>query len=189
METTMTLSKIKAVISYWYRQMPWQWKAAFALLILLVSVAPLLMISAQERLKEARHAVLVGKSNLHDARKRSAGLLEAGSYDALQSFEASFPDQTVIPASIKKLLDIAGEQHLILKQADYKMIKGDTRGVIGYQIIMPVTGAYPNLMAFLFKVLSQVPNLALTNVSFGRKTIADGMVEANITMTLYIRHS
>lgn len=189
MEIAMISTRLQAVFTYWNRQLPWQWKAAIVLSVLMLVIAPLVIVSASSALQQARHAAVTGKASVKDQRKKSAGLLEIGSLEAVQSFEAEFPEQKTLPDSIQKLLDIAAKKGVILKQADYKAVKGDAGDLIGYRMQMPVAGTYPNLMAFVFSLLAELPNLALNDMSFNRQSIAAGIVDANITMTLYIRHS
>jgi hypothetical protein len=55
-----------------------------------------------------------------------------------------------------------------------------------YQILLPVSGSYPQLRRFLHAVLSQVPALVLENVDIKRKQIADVQLDGRVRMTLYL---
>lgn len=99
----------------------------------------------------------------------------------------ALPARTDMPAILDQLFEQAARAHLSIDTARYEI--GATRGgaAVRHQVAFPVTGPYPQIRAFIDATLAAMPEVALTDLSFARKTIGEGDVEAQIRMTIYTR--
>jgi len=97
----------------------------------------------------------------------------------------ALPARTDIPAILRQLFNEAAHSHLAIDTGKYEIKETKTSGVVRYQIAFPVTGPYPHIRSFIDATLSRMPAVALNDLVFERKSIADGDVEAQLRMTVY----
>jgi hypothetical protein len=86
---------------------------------------------------------------------------------------------------LAKLQGLARGAGLAWRSADYRLAESKDR-LERYQIALPITGAYTQIRTFLQSVLTDIPVLSLDQVSFRRRTVNDGRVEADIVLSLYV---
>ncbi len=187
MASQLNMMRVKSDLLAWVRHLNWPWLAAFALLAACLGFY--LSVVAPER-----HALVVLKQQLATIQNGEAGL-KAASQDnirslpegQLEAFYEKFPAENSVPDTLEKMIQLAQKKGLSPKQASYRIIKNNPGELLGYQIILPIKGAYPNIMTFAFELLAAIPNVSLDNVSFQRQKIGDNIIEATLKMTLYIK--
>lgn len=97
------------------------------------------------------------------------------------------PGRAEMPALLRRLFREATQARLALDTGRYE-VKSTTRGeVVRHRVVFPVTGAYPQIRAFLDAILSKMPEVALSDLVIERKSIGDGDVEAQIQLTVFTR--
>lgn len=106
--------------------------------------------------------------------------------EQLASFYKFFPAQTTAPQWLNKIYSAARRHGLQLAQGDYHATQENTGRLLRYQITLPVKGSYSQLRHFIDTVLSDIPHLALNNISFERQKIGEGLIEGKIKFTLYL---
>jgi hypothetical protein len=183
----MTLLRLKSRIIHWARQLTWSWLASLAMLLVCFAAYFVALVPMRQAIKEQRthlDNVLRDEKHLQLTSMESARRAPSGQLD---TFNQAFPFENSVTDSIEKLIDDAQKKGLNPKQAQYRLIKTNPGSLMGYQIILPIKGAYPKILEFVFEVLADIPNLALDNISFQRQKIGDSLIEANLMMTLYIR--
>ncbi len=119
----------------------------------------------------ARHAVQAAAATADDPRR----LLD------------SLPIRTEVPRLLGVILAQADGAGLSLDSGKYDISSQHTGGVTRYNVSFPVSGPYPAVRSFIDEVLKAVPTAAISELSIERKSIADGIVEANVRLTLYTR--
>jgi hypothetical protein len=72
-----------------------------------------------------------------------------------------------------------------IRSADYRMHKTGTR-VERYEIVLPLTGSYPQIRAFLGRALTEIPVLSLDQLALKREREQGGAVQAEARMTLHL---
>lgn len=122
-------------------------------------------------------SVQAGKANHLDPRRQ------------LTEFYRQFPTKESAPDWLAKIEAAAEKHRLQLLEGDYRLANEPSARLTRYQITLPLNGAYPDIRGFLKEVLSEVPAVALDNVSFERRKIGDSTVTATIKMTLYLRRT
>ena len=118
------------------------------------------------------------------ARARVAPPLVAG--DPRAALRA-LPARADMPAVLGVLLRQADAAHLALDTGKYEMSASKAGGFVRYQLSFPVSGPYPQVREFIDSTLKAMPMVALSELALERKTIADGMVEAQIRLTVFAR--
>ena len=71
-----------------------------------------------------------------------------------------------------------------IRSADYTLHKTGTR-LSRYEIVLPVTGSYPQIRAFLRNALADIPLLSLDQVQVKREA-QGGKVQAEARLTLHL---
>ena len=104
----------------------------------------------------------------------------------VERFYAHFREAGAVPAQLAKLERAAGAQGLALRQGEYRLAGEDGARLARYHVTLPVAGSYPAVRRFLGEVLDTLPTAALDAVSFERKSIGEGRVEAVVRLTLYV---
>ncbi len=118
-------------------------------------------------------------------RQASAGPREATS-DPLRALR-SLPTRADMPAVLGVLLKQADAAHLTLDTGKYEISATKSGEFTRYKLSFPITGPYPQVRGFIDSTLQAMPAVAISNLSFERKTIGDPTVEAQIRMTVFTR--
>jgi len=107
--------------------------------------------------------------------------------EQLVAFYAFFPTNTVQSDVLDRLFAAAAKENLAVPQGDYQWSKEHLGALIRYGIALPLKGSYPGLRRFMAQALKENPALSLDAVSFGRPTVTDIGVDAQVHFTLYLR--
>lgn len=86
---------------------------------------------------------------------------------------------------LARLNAIAAASGIQLRSADYRMHKTGTR-IERYEVVLPLSGSYPQIRAFLRKVLAEIPVLSLDQVSIKKERAQNGAVQADVRVTLHL---
>jgi hypothetical protein len=152
----------------------------------LLAAAALFYKGALEPL-QARNERLASELGRHAARGQPAagGASAAGK---LQSFY-SYLGRSEAPTDwLAKLYGIGKATGVELQSGNYRMqAAGAGAGrVERYEIVLPVTGGYPQLRDFLRRALTEIPVLSLDRMTLRREGRNDGAVQAELRMTLHL---
>lgn len=72
-----------------------------------------------------------------------------------------------------------------IRSADYTLHKTGTR-LFRYEVVLPVSGSYPQIRAFLRNALADIPVLSLDQVHIKREQTQGGKVQAEARFTLHL---
>ena len=86
---------------------------------------------------------------------------------------------------LAKLYGIGEATGVKLKSASYKTQAGETGRLERYEIILPATGSYAQIRDFLKRALAEIPVLSLDQMSLKRESRNDGMLQAELRLTLH----
>jgi len=86
---------------------------------------------------------------------------------------------------LAKLHGIGAATGVQTKSATYRSQPTDGR-ILRYEIVLPVTGTYPQIRDFLRRSLDEIPVLSLDQVSLKRESRKDGTLHAELRMTLHM---
>lgn len=162
------------------------WPALLACLLLLASgavyvqrvqpgAAEIAAISEEiDRLRRAGDAPVADEKALSPA-------------EQLDAFYAFFPANDTQSDVLDRIFAAAAKENLALPQGEYHWSKEGMGSLNRYGITLPLKGPYPGLRRFMAQVLKENPALSLDAVSFGRQTVSDIGVDAQMHFTLYLR--
>ena len=108
------------------------------------------------------------------------------SEENLAEFYGNLGSRRHAEQQVKTLLWLARKNGLTLTQGQYKSAFDKRGQFYTYQIMLPVSGAYPALWQFATQVLASIPFASLDEISFKRETISDNRVNASMLFTLYL---
>jgi Tfp pilus assembly protein PilO len=125
---------------------------------------------------EKRNEIL--KSSLRKAPKEGpSGQKVQAVYDFLKK-DAETTDW------LAKLYGIGKATGVELKSASYQTKESSGR-VERYEIVLPATGSYSQIRDFLKRALAEIPVLSLDQMSLKRESRNDGVVSAELRLTLH----
>jgi Tfp pilus assembly protein PilO len=99
----------------------------------------------------------------------------------------SLPVRNEVPQTLRVILAQANEAGLSLDTGKYDIAATRTGAITRYNISLPVSGSYAAIRTFIDHTLAAVPSAAIAELAIERKSIAEGIVEANIRLTLFTR--
>ena len=152
-----------------------------ASMLLLTAVAVFHFIALKPL--EARNAVLKERVS------RQAPRAEAGRPDSTADKVSAVYDflrkdeQTT--DWLAKLHGIGAATGLQLKSASYR-VQPTAGRIVRYEIVLPVAGSYPQIREFLKRSLAEVPVLSIDQLTLKRESRNDGVLQADLRMTLHL---
>jgi len=81
----------------------------------------------------------------------------------------------------------ADAAQLSIDTGKYETTATKTGSVVRYNVSFPVSGPYPDIRKFIDGTLAAMPAVAISSLRLERKAIGDGMVEAQLRLTVYTR--
>lgn len=103
-----------------------------------------------------------------------------------QTFVARLPAAEQVPVFIEALHRQAERARLQIERAEYRTPTLAGGRVLRSQVVLPLTGSYPDIGRWLGLVLSQHPSAAIDEFSLQRDTVGDA-VRARVVLSHYSR--
>lgn len=167
------------------QQLGWPGALGVLLLMLAATWATLVWLPQQQALQALEQQVQRGQAY--------AARIEQGSElppevpgRQLADFHRTLPAQLDATATIKRIYATAQREQITLARGEYALGVDPKTRLGRYQILLPVSGSYPQLRRFLDSVLTEVPALVLEDVELQRKTIGETQLQGRLRMTLYL---
>lgn len=104
----------------------------------------------------------------------------------VQDWRASLPTGHVGHAYLGRLFQAAAAHGLELQAGRYRETRDAQSGLTRLSIVLPVTGAYPALRAFLSQALTGQPGLALEGLRLVREDMSTRDMEAELRLVLLV---
>lgn len=175
----------RLTLTEFVHRLGWPGAGGLALIALAAGYALFGLLSGVEARDRAEERALRAQARLARVQSGAEPVPEPPGRQ-LASFHQALPAQFDATASIDRIYEAAAAEGLSLARGEYALqIDPETR-LARYQILLPVRGSYPQLRRFLGSALAAVPALALDDVEFQRKDIAETQLEARVRMTLYL---
>lgn len=143
------------------------------------------IVPAQERLEAARRSTLALKEQAQHGGNMPNGAQHTQARQ-LAEFYRVFPQERNSPQWLGKLVALAEKNGLSLNEGEYRAVRDKGGRLMRLQITLPVKGDYSQIRRFLSALPRETPVIALENVQFARRSIADATVEAQIRLALYL---
>jgi hypothetical protein len=175
-------------LAYWLRHLGWPAGLALVLLVLAGGYYNTVTYPRYQRIEALRgeHAMLQGEI----ARARLALAKPVLTPEQrLDRFYRCFRGPNGATEWLEKIYQAADKQTLKPSKGDFKISPDQGSQLLRYEILLPVSGTYVQLRAFLLNVLEEVPSAALQDVRLKRENIGQDKVDANIRFIVYLRRA
>lgn len=104
-------------------------------------------------------------------------------------FFSSLPSINAVPAQLQVLFEQAKKNELFISEVQYKQQQLQGDGVTAYDITFSVLAGYPQIKVFIADALSQLPALALEQVTFYRDEVSVDTVTTQLRFRLFMVQS
>ena len=102
-------------------------------------------------------------------------------------FYAGLPEASEAVEAIAVLNRAAAHHKVGLVTAEYRVSRAGTGPLLRYQISVPLRSDYVALHAWLSEVLNRLPHAALDELSLQREDAAQGLLDARVRFTVFLR--
>jgi len=163
----------------------WAGIAGIGLWVMVATLFFTAVLPAQQRLDEAR----LSAASLQERIARAGRQLSAGERPAaeqLAAFYRVFPDERSSPDWIGRIAATAQSCGLSIDQGNYKPTRDKVGKLIRLQMTLPLKGEYRQIRQFLVRTGVNVPIASLEQVQFERQKVGDSLVDAKISLVLYL---
>jgi len=178
-------SRLRWASRRWLGLMGWPGMLAVGVLAICPAFYFSAIRPAQERLEVAQHSVISLRQQLELSRK-SLGGKEHTPAEQLAEFYRIFPHERSSPEWLEKLVSVAESNGISLNEGEYKATNDKAGRLVRFQITLPLKGEYPQIRRFLAALPAELPVVALENVQFERRKVAEQNVEAKIRLVLFL---
>lgn len=96
------------------------------------------------------------------------------------------PAASALPDVLESIYGAAQAHGVPLAQGEYRMLRDAQGRLLQYQIVLPVSGTYPQIRKFAAAALAAVPALSLDGVRFERQRIDEPVSSARLTFVVYL---
>ena len=103
----------------------------------------------------------------------------------LPQFLASLPPVTQRASAIKSLIDIAGDEKLLLDEVTYKTVTLPNDAINHYHVEFSLFASYPEIQHFLSTLLNKMHFVSIESLSFSREGAQEDVVEARIHLVFH----
>lgn len=183
-------SKVLLVQWRWqWSRSSWAMRLVLGLVLLNLLVALLYVLPLRFRIDDLNLRMEQRQQQMARRMNLPQSLEDADPAERLWNFESGFPQEASIPDALAQINAIVTAGDLRIMEAEYRLLELPNSRLRAYQINMPLRGRYGNILGVCLAMLDQVPNLALNNVTFQRKSVADPQAEATLSMTLFLRRT
>jgi len=138
----------------------------------------------QKQIEESRHVVLPKERNDTAFQEVSSG---TDGRTLLRMFEENLLPHENIPALIQDLLQIAGEEGILIQRGNYHLEADSPGGFMRYRMDLPVQGAAPAIDRFIQRALTAWRALALHSVRFTRTEIGSDIIESRLQWVVMVK--
>lgn len=102
----------------------------------------------------------------------------------LSDFYRQFPHLNTAPDWLDQLDQKLDTHKLVLKQADYKLVRERNTPLLRYQLTLPVSGPYLEIRAFVQELQQTMPFVVVDELAFEREAAAQATAQAKIRLSL-----
>ncbi len=108
---------------------------------------------------------------------------------ALTQFYGFFGNSERQADVIARLVVMATDLGLAYRRIDYRPLPESSLGLDGFQIQLPISGAYPELRNFVSTVLTRMPTITLDQIEIARRKDGKDGVEAQMSFSYHYREA
>ncbi|HEY0974627.1 MAG TPA: hypothetical protein VGE57_09050 [Solimonas sp.] len=133
----------------------------------------------------SRYSILTASLERIEKSSEKSGAKQQG--EAELPFFSEFPSNVQLLEVLTTLDRLAQGHGLAPGRSEYRVVKIVESPLVAHDIDFFIRGSYPDIRSFLLSALSDVPQLALMELTLARTTAVDQSVEAQSRLRLYFR--
>lgn len=169
-----------ALLRFYARRLGWSGWAGL-LLVIIALIGELTAVSSTQ------HQAGLAEQRIEGLRRQLAERPVAQTPAAAEQ-RGFFPRRAALVTAIERIHAIADEQGLAHGSGEYQALPveaGQAGGLVRYRFTLPLQGAYPAWRNWLAAVMNEMPAVALSEFQLKRNSVANGVVDAQVRLTLY----
>lgn len=147
------------------------------------------ILSVAVLLPELRHLDELERdiAQLHSGTDKNQGQwVDRSPHATLNTFYRFLPAESDAPAQVSSIFSAANDNGIDLDKIEYTLTHDPAAGFSRYQVILPLSGTYPDIRHFVIDLLNTMPALAINELSFKREDTHSQEVEARLRLTIYL---
>lgn len=191
------MQTINLPMLYWWLTSRAKYLGVWGLLGLILTIASLLFYQVKVRplaplIQQAQASQQLVKPHTGPQMSQQVAPTE-NTAQQLASFYTRFPNALQLPEALALMHSLAKQKRLALNSGDYKLTQlkqnkiANAHALTKYEIVLPVTGQYPQIRSYLADVLYQLPALALTDLQLQRESTLEANLEAKLVFVLFVK--
>lgn len=169
-----------ALLRFYARRLGWSGLAGLLLMI----IALFFELTAVS-VKEQRAAVTEGRVEALRSQLANRPAMQTPIAVEQHGF---FPRREALVKAIERIHVLADEHGLSHGSGEYQALPpeaGQTGGLVRYRFTLPLQGAYPAWRNWLAAVMNEMPAVALSELQLKRDSVTNGVMDAQVRLTLY----
>lgn len=169
-----------ALLRFYARRFGW---SGFAGLLLVISA----LIVELTAVSSMQHQAGVAEQRI-EALRRQLAERPVSQAPASAAQGGLFPRREALLTAIERIHAIADEQGLTHGSGEYQALPvdaGQAGGLVRYRLTLPLQGGYPAWRNWLAAVMNEMPAVALSEFQLKRSSASNGVVDAQVRLTLY----
>lgn len=176
------MKNLRLNLSLWTAQYGWWPWIAMAMIVPLAFTYGLLLpgIRNDHMLAQQQHHERLERLQASRAQRSATPITPA----PLNQFRARLANDKTRSAFMRQMWQDAAHLNLKLTKVEFK----EERNIVGNYLMLhvnaSVTGDYPSIKAYTFKLMKRYPSLSLDSLEFKRESISQAQLEAPLRFTL-----
>ncbi|MFJ4065795.1 type 4a pilus biogenesis protein PilO [Pseudomonas sp. NPDC089996] len=162
---------------------------AAAVAVLAVGIALAGVVPQWQAVRELRASEADASAQVERVKRGELKIAVKPEQQALDSLRQQLPGQPEASELIERLYRLASAERISLARGEYALGVDPKTQLARYQIILPVSGSYPQIRSFLRGLIGQLPTLVLEDLELQRKRISDTQLNGRVRLTLYLSRS
>lgn len=179
------MSPLEQQLRWWSEQLGWAGLSALALVFYALLLYVFAIVPTQQQLLQLEQDIVIAQKRSQSQQAQTQA--QDASENSLQErFYNDFPHKNDMSKALDTLFAAARASDLILQRGEYKLKRDPQTQILRYEIELPLQGTYPAIQRFTYQALTDLPTLALDEISFKREAANDALVQAKLHFTLYL---
>ncbi len=105
----------------------------------------------------------------------------------LASFQNKFSTVEHLPDQLYTLFRLTKAHQLVIDKAEYSLSEKSKTAIQRFEVILPVTGTYPQVKGLILEVLEKLPTVGLGDIVLEREQVGENRAKATLHLVFFVR--
>lgn len=105
----------------------------------------------------------------------------------LASFQNKFSTVEHLPDQLDTLFRLTKAHQLVVDKAEYSLSEKSKTAIQRFEVILPVTGTYPQVKGLILEVLEKLPTVGLGDIVLEREQVGENRAKATLHLVFFVR--